>query len=294
MRNISENEIIEELKRRFLEKDKALYDLKIMTKKLEKVNKSLLESERLKSDFLSNLKNEINNPLTVLIDLSSKLVDLDIDDRDKYKTVANMLHSEALNLDFQIRNILTAAELEEGDASLHITKVDVNSLLDNCLKNFNPVIEEKGIRIIKEENLSPLWLNSDSDKLYMVMFNLVGNGIIFNKEGGSLHISMEISNNEFFFSVRDEGIGIKKSDLTIIFDRFKQLDMGMQKRYRGHGLGLSVAKAAANLLGGNIMVESKPGMGSTFTLKIPLHTDMEVEDISVGGAEYFLEEGQEF
>ena len=285
--------LIDELKKRLDDKNKALVDLRSATKNLEQVNKKLQESEKLKSDFLSNIRNEINNPLTVMVALSAELGSMKSCEEKKFKGLAAMLHKEALILDFQMRNILTAAELEAGESYLHITKVNVQSVIDDCVNSFRPFIDENGLKI-KRVGPSPMWANTDSEKLYSILSNIINNAIIFNKEGGLIEITVGESEGVFTCSIRDEGIGIAKGDQKVIFDSFKQLDMGMRKKYRGHGIGLSVVMAAINLLEGSISVKSAPDKGSTFTLEIPVRSEEETEGVSTEGMEFFTDDEQEF
>lgn len=290
---VTDERLVNEVRKRLDQKNTALADLKELTKSLEQVNKKLQESERLKSSFISNLKNEINNPLTSLVALSGELVTLDLKDEKKYRTIAGMINYEARNLDFQIRNVLMVSEIESGENPLHITRVEACSLIGECIENFGHLLDDKAIRVDSEEQ-APLWINTDTDKLAIILSNLISNGIVFNKEGGKLKISVDVGAGCFRFVVKDEGIGIRAEDQETIFDWFKQLDTGLTKRYRGHGLGLSVAKAAADLLGGSISVESEPGNGSTFTLRMPLQDNQKVNEVYLDGVDFFFEEGQEF
>lgn len=293
---ITDGELIEEFKKRLDEKNMALNDLRAVTKNLEMVNRKLQDSERLKTDFLSNIRNEINNPLTVMVALSEELASAKPTDVTKFQGLASMLHKEALSLDFQIRNVLVAAELESGEFSLHVTRVNINSLLDDCVKNLIPIIEEKGI-VVEKKGPSPVWVNTDAEKLQITLSNLLHNAVIFSNDGGIVEVSLRESEETFICSIRDEGIGMKKEDQGVIFDRFKQLDTGMRKKYMGHGIGLSVAKGAMNFMDGDISVESEPGKGSIFTVTVPLRSEEESEGYSTEGMEFFgddLDGEQEF
>ena len=286
---ITDDELIEEFKKRLDEKNMALTDLRAVTKNLEMVNRKLQDSERLKTDFLSNIRNEINNPLTVMVALSEELANAKPTDVTKFQGLASMLHKEALSLDFQIRNVLVAAELESGEFNLHVTRVNINSLIDECLKNLSPIVEEKGI-VVEKKGPSPVWINTDSDKLQIALLNLLHNAVVFSNEGGIIEISTRESDETFICSIRDEGIGMKKEDQGLIFDRFKQLDTGMRKRYMGHGIGLSVSKEAINFMDGDITVDSKPGKGSIFTVTVPIRSEEESEGFSTEGMEFFDDE----
>lgn len=293
---ITDEELVEEFKKRLDEKNMALTDLRAVTKNLEMVNKKLQDSEQLKTDFLSNIRNEINNPLTVMVALSEELATAKPTDVTKFQGLANMLHKEALSLDFQIRNVLIAAELESGEFTLHVTRVNVSSLVDECVKSFLPIIDEKGI-VVERKGPSPVWVNTDSEKLQIAISNLLHNAVVFSNDGGVVEVSFRESDETFICSIRDKGIGMKKEDQAVIFDRFKQLDTGMRKKYMGHGIGLSVAKGAVNFMDGDISVESQPGKGSTFTVTVPLRSEEESEGFSTEGMEFFgddLDGDQEF
>lgn len=293
---ITDEELIGEFKKRLNEKNMALTDLRAVTKNLEMVNKKLQDSERLKTDFLSNIRNEINNPLTVMVALSKELASAKPTDVTKFQGLANMLHKEALSLDFQIRNVLIAAELESGEFTLHVTRVNVSSLVDECVNNLLPIIEEKSV-VVERTGPSPAWINTDSDKLQITLSNLIHNAVVFSNDGGVVEVSFRETDKTFICSIRDEGIGMKKEDQGVIFDRFKQLDTGMRKKYMGHGIGLSVAKGSVNFMDGDISVESDPGKGSTFTVTVPLRSEEESEGFSTEGMEFFgddLDGEQEF
>ncbi len=291
--DISDEKLIEEVKKRLDEKNRAINDLRATTLNLEDVNKKLQDSESLKSNFLSNIRNEINNPLTTLVALSGELSVMKSFEEEDISSFIRMIYLEALNLDFQIRNVLMAADLEAGESKLNITKTDLNSIIDSCLKNLTPFMEIHKINLIKE-GPEDIWINTDSDRLFIAILNLLRNGINFNREGGRLEISFGESDEEFFFTVKDEGIGIESKDQQIIFDRFKQLDAGTQKKYMGHGLGLSVTKAAVESIDGLISVESQPGEGSSFTLMCKKKMENEIGGISTTGIEFFCDADEEF
>ena len=292
MSEISEKEMLEALSKNFENKDKVLKELEGSYKKLEDAHKKLYESERSKSNFLSNLRNAINNPMASLVALSEEMIHIDLGDKDKYKQMAAMLLSETLNLDSQIRNLLTAAEIESGDVELDIARVEVNSVLSSATSNLKHHITEKKI-VVKTNIKEDLWINTDPDKFYSIVFNLLSNGVVFNTDGGLLDISMAVEDDEFTYSVRDGGVGIDKEDQQEIFNRFVQLDSGPTKKYGGLGLGLSVARAATDLLGGEIAVQSTPGRGSVFTLTLPANLNLEASNVCIDGVELFDSDGEE-
>ena len=291
MSKISDKELMDSVRTVLDEKDRALEELGSAYKKLEDTNMRLIESERSKTDFLAELRNEINNPMASILALSEQMAETDME-AEMYKQAGMVLYKEALALDFQMQNILTAAEIEAGEVAFNAVKVDVNSIVEEKLQDFASVIEEKGLKVRRNIE-EPVWVTTDAEKVDRIVANLICNGIIFNEDGGILDIFINVEDDELVFSVRDGGIGISESDKGRIFNRFVQLDDGISKKFRGLGLGLSVSDATAELLSGKIDVKSGKDRGSIFTLRCPATFSYEVDTISIDGADIFFQEGDE-
>ncbi|MBF0343679.1 MAG: HAMP domain-containing histidine kinase [Nitrospirae bacterium] len=307
MKDITDAELIEELRKRFQEKERALYDLRMMTKKLESLNKKLQESESLKSNFLSNIKNEINNPLTSILGLSEQLIKKAVKavvtnklNPEDIAAMAKLIHEEAFGLDFQLRNIFIAAELEAGETNLGISTIDCLSLVNTTIETFKSMAEGKGITLnfIHEcsngEDEEPFF-KTDPEKLQVILANLLSNAIEFSGEGTEVEARVWKESNELRLTVKDHGVGMDERDRIVIFDRFKQLETGSTKTHKGHGLGLSITKAIVELLNGEITVASTKGKGSIFSLTIP-ESNIEVsgDTFSANGNEFLFDEEKEF
>jgi signal transduction histidine kinase len=288
---ISDDDLIEELKKRLDNTKKALYDLRVVNKKLTSVNEKLAESEALKSNFLSNIRNEINNPLTSIMGISRQIAGGNID-RETTHRVAQLIHNEAFDLDFQLRNIFSAAELEAGEATRSISKVNMDTFVCGLIDSFSHRAAAKNARIevvwdAPRETEDTFYFRTDPEKLERVLANLLANAIEFNDKGKRVKISIGKEENRLNISVEDEGIGIPEEQRKNLFARFKQLDSGSRKAHHGHGLGLSITKALVEVLDGKITFASAPGGGSIFTVSInEAGTEM--------GAETHSEEGNEF
>ncbi|KWT84429.1 sensor histidine kinase [Candidatus Magnetominusculus xianensis] len=301
MTKLTNKELIEELKRRFQENENALFDLKVMTKKLVKINKKLEDSEALKSNFLSNIRNEINNPLTAILGLSQQLLSASELDCDSVKSMLALIHEESFNLDFQIKNIFAAAEIESGEASLGVSIVDVVTLLNNIISSFKHAAETKNIDVemiydwLGEEEPAILF-KSDPEKLSVIVSNLLSNAIEFTNENGKVEIKLWTDGSNLKIDVKDNGIGMDNADLEIIFDRFRQLETGSTKTHKGHGLGLSIVKAVVDFLNGTVTVSSSKGVGSLFSISIPEASGPEMEGFSSEGNEFIFDddEGEKF
>ncbi len=289
MSKLTDSELIEELIKRFDEKNRALFDLNALTKKLEEVNKKLQESEALKGHFLSNIRNEINNPLTSISCLSNELKSGKIADPATSSLLASSIYFEVFNLNFQLKNILTAAEMEAGEMVVSFSKVNITKLIQSVIDSFQHLAEAQRLTIKfswEKEDENP-GFKTDSEMIQMIISNLLSNAIKYSLEKGQIEVKGLIEGGYLNLQVKDSGIGIKESQHQIIFERFKQLESGTTKRFGGHGLGLSVVKALVELLNGTMSLASSPDTGSAFTLLIPEADCCEESDI-------FSEEGNDF
>jgi len=271
---LSDNELLAELKQRFEQNKKALEDLKNLNEELVQVNKKLEESEALKSHFVSNITNEIINPFTSILGLSKAILSVDKENWKRVISMVALIHAEAFSLDFQFRNIFVAANIEAGDISPEIFTVDIHNLVESVLDLFKYDARKKGLTFNvqhekKSDNNEHFVFKTDPEKLKLILSNLVRNAINFSYEKGEIDITIWQSDINLNISVKDHGIGISKENHKIIFDRFNRLDAGINSVNRGHGLGLSVSKALIDMLKGRIDVKSERGKGACFTIIIP-------------------------
>ncbi len=291
MKRLTDDELLAELKERFAFNLKALGDLQEMTGKLEIMNTKLQESEAVKGHFLSNIRNEINNPLTSIMGLSSQYLGGKCNP-ERCAEVSRMIYLEAFHLDFQLQNIFMAAELEAGEAVPAFSRVDIKTIVDRVVDIFDYQIEEKKISMsvdMPEEVIFP----TDARMLKLVLSNLLANAAEFTSEAGDISISAKIGADGLCLDLRDNGVGIDPTDQKTIFDRFHQLDNGTTKNHRGHGLGLSIVAALVELLGGKLTLESQPGQGCCFSICLP-ETSTPVQDSAQEGNLFIFDDTEQF
>ena len=294
MERIDDAMLLEELKKRFDENRIAVSNLRAMTQNLEAVNEKLRQSESLKSDFLSNIRNEINNPLMSIMGMAKQIVDRKAD-AETARTMAGTIYHEAFDLDFQLRNIFAAAELEAGESMVSVAQVDVATLIRGQIAVFGHKAAEKRVTMEFEPGEGPLLFRTDPDKLQKALANLLANAIEFNHEGKRVAIRAWRAGGRLNISITDEGIGIPETDRKKVFDRFVQLDTGVRKRHKGHGLGLSITKALVEMLDGTVTLTGAEGKGCVFTVSIAeLGTDRGVDVTSGDGNEFIFEGGTQF
>ncbi len=298
MDKISDRQLLKEIRQRFervKQSEKEIHDL---TMELQSVSHKFKESEALKSHFISNISNEIVNPFTIL-GLSKAILSVEKNDWKKVVSMVALIHSEAFNLDFQLKNIFVAAKIEAGEVVPNIAKVNIKSLLQSVVDSFNVIARKMGISIIIDNKIDHgfgknLYFKTDSEKLKLIISNLINNALKYSYKDSKVEITLWLSDeDELKISIKDYGTGISEKNQKIIFNRFKRLDTGINSINRGHGLGLSITKSLLGVLNGYIDIESSKGVGSTFTITIPEAKNI-VDDFSDNGNDIFFDEGDEF
>lgn len=236
---------------------------------LEEQAKHLALSSKYKSEFLANMSHELRTPLNSLIILSKLLADNpDGNLTDKQVEFSNTIHSSASDLLSIINDILDLSKIESGKMEVVPDKVFIKDVVEFINKSFEPIALDKKLKfhtVIKDN--CPDSIYSDENRITKILVNLLSNAFKFTSEGEvTLEISPSgIADDKICFAVSDTGIGIPKDKLELIFEAFQQADGTKSRKYGGTGLGLSISRELAELLGGEIHVESEEGKGSTFT-----------------------------
>ncbi len=293
---LSDEELLEELRLRIKKSKDTLLQLQQLNKELQIVNKKLSESEALKSHFLSNVANEMVNPFSSIMGLSKAIMAIGPNDFEKAKPLAQLIYSEAFNLDFQLTNIFAAARVEAGQTNVEINMVDINSLIRSVLEAYDFKTKQKKLSInlhyTTDENLANnFFFPTDAEMLKVILSNLLSNGIKFSSANSKIEINAGIVDNELFISIRDHGRGISPEYLEKIFDRFDKGNKEINSINEGYGLGLSVTKAYLDILGGRIDITSEVGSGTLIIISIPRPKDIEPEGFAFDGNEFIFDEG---
>lgn len=245
-------------------------------KQLEIAKQRAEESDNLKSAFLANLSHEIRTPMNAIIGFSDLLNDESLNQYDKTEYL-DIIRKSGKNLISIIEDLLEMSKIDSHQIVPNYKSVD----LDKCISevyNTNKVTipKEKKIDFAIVKTIKNLKANilMDETKLKQILTNLITNAIKFTKQG---HINIGYAVNEeaklIKIWVEDSGLGIDEANTKLIFDRFRRIDNDFSIESGGLGLGLSITKAYIELLGGTIDVKSAPGIGSTFSLNIPLVYD---------------------
>ncbi|MGV8920239.1 MAG: sensor histidine kinase [Pseudomonas sp.] len=231
----------------------------------------LRQASDLKSRFLSYMSHEFRTPLGSILSIASLLTD-ELDgplSPEQHKQVA-FVSSSARELSDMVDDLLDLAKIEAGRISISPAWFDMLDLFSALRGMFRPIVDMSSVDLIFEEPVGLPRLYTDDKKLAQILRNFISNSLKFTQRG-EVRVSAKMeSDTEIRFAVSDTGIGIPAELHGTLFEDFSQVDSPLQKRLRGTGLGLSLCKRFAALLGGCVGVESEPGVGSTFFVIIPL------------------------
>lgn len=271
---LTDEQLLRELEKRFNANKESLEELKKMTHQLKEVNKKLEDSEALKTHFISNITNEIINPFAAILGLSRSILDVKKENWDRVISMVHLIHSEAFNLDFQLKNIFAAAKLEAGEWMPEIMNVNINQLINSTIDAFKYEAAKRRIDLHYDFNITPgieksFYFRTDPEKFKIILSNLLSNAIKYSHDEREVYVKAWLENDNLCVQVIDYGIGVSEDNRKIIFDRFKRVDHGINSVNRGHGLGLSVNKAIVDLLNGDIQMKSIPDKETVFTITIP-------------------------
>ena len=228
-----------------------------------------LAANRAKSDFLAVMSHELRTPLNAIIGYAQLMLDgigggVDREQGSRLRRI----HACALHLLQIIEEILAYAQMESGHAEARPGRVTVGELVGQVAAMAEPLAREKGLELRMEIPDPDAALFTDAGKLRQIALNLLANAVKFT-ERGTVALRAEVPGDELVVAVSDTGPGMAAEDLERIYEPFWQAEDPLTRNTGGTGLGLSVSRRLAEMLGGTITAESRPGAGSTFTVRVP-------------------------
>lgn len=225
-------------------------------------------ANKTKSEFLANMSHEIRTPMNSILGFSEIM--LNSTNNEKYKGYLKTILRSGKTLLSLINDILDLSKIEAGKLIVSYEQFDVNSTIKEIYNLFEHKVSEKGLQLLLDiDERLPNSINFDELRLKQILLNLVGNAVKFTHTG-YVKISIvidEINENKIDFSLKisDTGIGINEEEKDLIFESFRQQSGQDNKQYGGTGLGLAITKKLVELMGGEILLDSKPGIGSVFS-----------------------------
>jgi two-component system sensor histidine kinase BaeS len=231
-----------------------------------KMSGDLAQATVLRRQMTADIAHDLRNPLSVLAGYAEALSDGKLEGSSE---VYNVLHMETQNLSRLVEDLRTLSLADSGELTLMKQRASPNEFLDRMARRHSMTAQQKGIKLRVEAGLAMASVAIDPERMTQVFDNLVSNAFRYTPQGGEVVLTARWEGSALHFQVHDSGKGISGEDLPKIFDRFYRGDKARQQTGES-GLGLAIARSIVEAHGGKILVESEPGMGSTFTIILPV------------------------
>lgn len=258
------------------------------TEELSALNAELERAVRTKDEFLANMSHELRTPLNAILGLSEILLKhKDFKENEKHRRAMTTIRESGSHLLNLINDILDLSKIEAGKMDINFEELNLENIGNTCINFVKQLALKKNINLsinIEENCPSVFW--ADQLRMKQILINLLNNAVKFTANGGSvgLDVYTTIDNSTLYFTVWDTGIGISLEDLNKLFKPFTQVSSNLARDYEGTGLGLSLVSKLTEMHGGSVTVESEVGMGSKFTVALPVKSPMiefkQLEDLS--------------
>ena len=222
-----------------------------------------------RQDFVSNVSHELKTPLTSMKVLADSLNGQDNVPVELYKEFMQDITQEIDRMNLMIQDLLTMVRLDKKAAVLNIERTDVAWIIEAILKRLKPIADKRSITLTFEK-VVPVVAEVDASKLELALSNLIENAVKYNVDNGWVRVNLDADRKYFYVVISDSGVGIPEEEQEHIYERFYRGDKSHSTEIEGTGLGLAITKSVIVLLRGVIKVNSRPGEGSTFQVRIPL------------------------
>ena len=224
--------------------------------------------EKLRREFTANVSHELKTPLTSICGISDMLMNGIVKPED-VKGFGGDINREAARLLALVNDIIRLSELDEGAEDTEKAETtDILEVANDAVKSISGVAKKVGITVTAEGDST--LVNGGKSLIFEMIYNLCDNAVKYNRENGSVKVTVGSAGSSAFIRVSDTGIGIAPEHIDRIFERFYRVDKSRSKQIGGTGLGLSIVKHIALSLGGKISTESKPGYGTEITVSLPI------------------------
>jgi PAS domain S-box-containing protein len=242
-------------------------DVKAYERDLIQARETAEEMNRLKSAFLANMSHEIRTPLASIIGYADLLLE---QVPERLKTFIEVIHAAGERLLWTLDSVLSLAQLQSGSIEVRVEEVDVGALVRDIVERLAPEADRNELQLEFDEPVEPVIGRIDQNALTQIVSHLTHNAVKFTPEGSvKIDIGTVETNDGFFLSVSDTGIGIDDVIVPDLFQAFRQASTGKTRQYEGAGLGLTLTKELVELMDGSITVETEQGIGTSFMVEIP-------------------------
>ena len=240
------------------------------------------KEERERRLFVSNVSHELRTPLTSVKSYLEALDDGALNEEIAPNFIKVSL-DETNRMMRMISDLLALSRIDNKSTQLNVEMINFTAVMTYILNRFGQIKSQetnpgKSYEIIRDYPVNSIWVEIDTDKMTQVIDNILNNAIKYSPDGGKITVSMKTTDTQLIVSISDQGLGIPKKDLPLIFDRFYRVDKARSRAQGGTGLGLSIAKEIVKQHNGFIWAKSEYGKGSTFTIVLPYDQDAMMVD----------------
>ena len=221
-------------------------------------------------DFLADVSHELRTPLSALRTFNQLLMEGAAEDPDARAEFLESSAGQIERLDWLAQNLLELSKLDSGLVLLDLRPDDLRAAVESAAHQHDALAERRGVKVDLDLPARPVRIRHDPPRIGQVVANLVGNAVKFTPRGGVVRVSVEPTADGARIDVVDTGVGIDPSELPHIFDRFYRGSRANEARGSGSGLGLAIVRSIVDIHGGSVSVESGPGSGSRFTVRLPM------------------------
>lgn len=230
--------------------------------------------DKLREDFLANVSHELRTPISMIQGYSEAIIDNIAQTPQDVKELTNIIYDESLRMGRLVNELLDLVKIESGLYQLQYSTVNLKKLIDKVTRKFSSLLNED-IYFDNDLNLNDLIIEIDVDRIEQVLTNLIDNALRHTQEGDMITLSTKISEEKVLIEVADSGEGISEEDIPFVFERFYKADKARTRGQSGTGLGLSIVNNIVLAHKGEIKVNSQPGVGTIFSIILPINEEYE-------------------
>ena len=241
-----------------------------LSQAVQKSLSKLKAVDQSRQEFVSNVSHELKTPITSIRVLADSLMGMEEVPVELYREFMTDISDEIDRENQIIEDLLTLVKMDKSaESQMNIEQVNINGELELILKRLRPIAKRGNVELVLE-SIREVTADVDRVKISLAITNLVENAIKYNRDSGNVRVTLDADHKYFYVKVTDTGIGIPEDALEHIFERFFRVDKARSREVGGTGLGLAIAKNVIQMHHGIIDVESTPGEGTTFSMRIPL------------------------